>query len=141
MHNHENLATGDGVTSSQGELLIPPKGLLLVTHEPGSVSTAPGPHIRGSTLKAYSLGDKEVDLLLPGTGRLRVQLGVNMPAQANLKLLQDEVDSTEEYNVKKKVEHAYKSLQFDPQSISAVEPKLYAKRFINFLEKVFPDPP
>ncbi|PQQ09408.1 phosphatidylinositol 4-phosphate 5-kinase 7 isoform X2 [Prunus yedoensis var. nudiflora] len=161
MHNHENLPTGDGVTSSQGELLIPPKGLLLVTHEPGSVSTAPGPHIRGSTLKAYSLGDKEVDLLLPGTGRLRVQLGVNMPAQANLKVLQDEVDSTEvelfefydvvlymgiidilqEYNVKKKIEHACKSLQFDPQSISAVEPELYAKRFINFLERVFPDLP
>lgn len=57
-----------GVTS-QGGLSIPPKGLVLVTHEPGSVSTAPGPHIRGSTLKAYSLGDKEVDLLLPGTGR------------------------------------------------------------------------
>lgn len=84
-----------------------------------------------------------------------------MPAQANLKVLQDEVDSTEvelfefydvvlymgiidilqEYNVKKKIEHACKSLQFDPQSISAVEPKLYAKRFINFLERVFPDLP
>lgn len=52
-----------------GGFSIPPKGLVLVTHEPGSVSTAPGPHIRGSTLKAYSLGDQEVDLLLPGTGR------------------------------------------------------------------------
>ncbi|KAM1436632.1 hypothetical protein ACFX2I_044422 [Malus domestica] len=68
MHNHESLPADDGVTL-QGELLIPPKGLLLVTHEPGSVSTAPGPHIRGSPLKAYSLGDKEVNLLLPGTGR------------------------------------------------------------------------
>ncbi|KAL9405402.1 hypothetical protein Peur_002374 [Populus x canadensis] len=150
----------DGI-NSQGHLSTPPKGLLLVTHEPGFVSTAPGPHIRGNTLKAYSLGEREVDLLLPGTGRLRVQLGVNMPAQASHKLTRDEVDSAEielfevydvvlymgvidilqEYNVKKKVEHACKSLKFDPLSISAVEPKLYAKRFLNFLHKVFPEQP
>ena len=51
------------------ELSIPPKGLLLVTHEPNSVNTAPGPHIRGSTLRAFSVGEKEVDLILPGTAR------------------------------------------------------------------------
>jgi len=33
------------------------------------VNTAPGPHIRGNTLRAYSMGDTEVDLLLPGTAR------------------------------------------------------------------------
>lgn len=55
--------------SSQGELSIPPKGLVLVTHEPESVNVAPGPHIRGNTLKAHSIGNKEADLLLPGTGR------------------------------------------------------------------------
>ncbi|KAI7738310.1 hypothetical protein M8C21_012973, partial [Ambrosia artemisiifolia] len=77
------------------DLSIPPKGLLLVTHEPSSVNTAPGPHIRGSTLRAFSVGDKEVDLLLPGTARLRVQLGVNMPAQANRKVSQDVSDSAE----------------------------------------------
>jgi len=49
------------------------------------------------------------------------------------------IDILQEYNVKKKVEHAYKSLKFDPLSISAVEPKLYSKRFIGFLEKVFPE--
>ena len=59
---------GAGENSAEG-VLFPSNGLLLVTHEPSSVSTAPGPHIRGSTLKAYSLGDKEADLLLPGTGR------------------------------------------------------------------------
>eukprot|EP00262_Sarcandra_glabra_P004890 TRINITY_DN16121_c0_g1_i4.p1 TRINITY_DN16121_c0_g1~~TRINITY_DN16121_c0_g1_i4.p1 ORF type:complete len:776 (-),score=104.82 TRINITY_DN16121_c0_g1_i4:229-2556(-) len=138
--------------------LIPPKGLLLVTHEPGSVSTIPGSHIRGSTLRASAAGDKEVDLLLPGTGRLRVQLGVNMPAQAISKLPHEGDDSTgldlievydvvlylgiidilQDYNMTKKVEHAYKSLHFDPLSISAVEPKLYSRRIIDFLEKVFP---
>lgn len=83
-----------------------------------------------------------------------------MPAQANRKLLQKETDSVEvelfevydvviylgvidilqNYNMKKKIEHAYKSLQHDPMSISSVDPKLYSKRFIGFLDKVvFPD--
>lgn len=90
-----------------------------------------------------------------------MQLGVNMPAQANHKLLQDKTDSAEvelfevydvvlylgiidtlqEYNVRKKLEHTYKSLQFDPMSISVIEPKIYSNRFINFLEKVFPIAP
>lgn len=86
-----------------------------------------------------------------------------MPAQANHKLeYGDDRDSAEvelyevydvvlylgiidilqEYNLKKKIEHAYKSLKFDPMTISAVAPKIYSKRFINFLsEKVFPRDP
>nr|GMD08878.1 phosphatidylinositol 4-phosphate 5-kinase 8 [Ipomoea batatas] len=161
VHKPETSTTLSDGGTSQGEISIPPRGLLLVTHEPSSVSNEPGPHIRGNTLKAYSVGDREVDLLLPGTGRLRVQLGVNMPAQATHKLMQDGTDSAEvelfevydvvlymgiidilqEYNMKKKLEHAYKSMLIDPMSISAVEPKLYSKRFINFLEKVFPTGP
>ncbi|CAN0878564.1 Phosphatidylinositol 4-phosphate 5-kinase 8 [Linum grandiflorum] len=129
----------------------PPKGLI----------TAPGPHIRGSTLKAYSVGEKEVDLLLPGTARLRVQLGVNMPSQANRNLPQEEaadvsevdqlfevydvvlymgvIDILQEYNARKKAEHAYKSIRFDSVTISVVEPHLYSNRFIDSLQKVFPD--
>jgi len=53
----------------EDEVIIPPKGLLLVTHEPGSVNTIPGSHIRGSMLRASAAGDEEVDLLLHGTGR------------------------------------------------------------------------
>lgn len=49
--------------------MVPPKRLLLVTHEPTSVNTAPGPHSRGGSLRAFSVGDREVDLLVPGTGR------------------------------------------------------------------------
>lgn len=139
----------------QGEQLIIPKGLLLVAHEPNFVKTTPGPHIRGNTLRAYSIGDKEVDIFLPGTARLRVQLGVNMPAQATSKVHEDRVDETEvelfevydvvlymgiidilqEYTVKKKFEHAYKSLKFDPITVSVTNPKIYAQRFINFLDK------
>ncbi|GFY88523.1 phosphatidylinositol-4-phosphate 5-kinase family protein [Actinidia rufa] len=91
LHKHENLHQTDDAISQ--EFPIPPKGLLLVTHEPSSVSVAPGPHSRGNTLRAFSVGDQEVDLLLPGTARLRVQLGVNMPAQARRKLSQEETDS------------------------------------------------
>ncbi|XVE94056.1 hypothetical protein REPUB_Repub01dG0247400 [Reevesia pubescens] len=160
MPNIESSPAGEGLTT-EGEVLFPPKGLQLVAHEPSSVNTEPGPHIRGRALRAYSMGDKEVDVLVPGTGRLRVQLGVNMPAKAkaNHKLSGVEDDSAEvepfevydvvlymgiidilqEYNAKKKAEHAWKSVKFDPVSISAVEPELYAKRFIDFLQqKVFP---
>ncbi|KAK9077092.1 hypothetical protein SSX86_005428 [Deinandra increscens subsp. villosa] len=149
---------GDDSSTSHMDLSIPPKGLLLVTHEPSSVNTAPGPHSRGSAMRAYSVGDKEVDLLLPGTGRLRVQLGVNMPAQANHKVSQDIsgsseaelfevydvviylgiIDILQEYNMRKKIEHAYKSVRHDPMSISVADPKFYSKRFFSFLEKVFP---
>lgn len=148
------LETGDDAIS-QGELMIPHTRLVLVNHEPNILSKTPGPHSRGNVLRAYSLGDKEVDLLLPGTGRFRVQLGVNMPAQAYPKpnskvelfevydvvLFMGIIDILQEYNVKKKLEHACKSLQYDPLKISVVEPKLYAKRFNDFLKTVFPDLP
>ncbi|XP_010533934.1 PREDICTED: phosphatidylinositol 4-phosphate 5-kinase 7 [Tarenaya hassleriana] len=157
LSDQDSIASVDAGSSQ--ELSIPPKGLLLVTHEPSSVNTAPGPHIRGSTLRAFSVGEREVDLILPGTARLRVQLGVNMPAQAHHKLLQDNeetarielfevydvviymgiIDILQEYNMKKKVEHTCKSLQYDPMTISAIEPELYSKRFIDFLVKVFPE--
>lgn len=45
------------------------KGFILVAHEPGSVSGAPGSHIRGSMVRASEAGDEEIDLVLPGTGR------------------------------------------------------------------------
>lgn len=84
-----------------------------------------------------------------------------MPAQANHKIVQAETDNAEtelfevydvvlylgvidilqEYNMKKKIEHACKSLKFDPLSISVVKPKIYSKRFITFLEKIFPVQP
>ncbi|KAL5993591.1 hypothetical protein ACLOJK_014516 [Asimina triloba] len=47
------------------------------------------------------------------------------------------IDILQGYNVQKRVEHAYKSLQFDSQSISAVNPRLYSKRFQDFLSKAF----
>ncbi|KAM7260426.1 hypothetical protein ACFE04_016167 [Oxalis oulophora] len=42
------------------------------------------------------------------------------------------IDILQDYDISKKLEHAYKSLQVDSTSISAVDPKLYSKRFRDF---------
>ena len=82
--------------------------------------------------------------------RLRVQLGVNMPARADhstnvgdsydVVLYFGVIDILQEYDISKKLEHAYKSLQFDALSISAVNPSLYSQRFQDFIQKkTFPE--
>ncbi|KAL3638778.1 Phosphatidylinositol 4-phosphate 5-kinase 1 [Castilleja foliolosa] len=47
------------------------------------------------------------------------------------------IDILQDYDISKKIEHAYKSLQVDPTSISAVDPKLYSKRFQDFVGRIF----
>lgn len=47
------------------------------------------------------------------------------------------IDILQDYDITKKLEHAYKSLQVDPTSISAVDPKLYSKRFRFFIHRIF----
>ncbi|KAL4278200.1 hypothetical protein GQ457_03G028610 [Hibiscus cannabinus] len=47
------------------------------------------------------------------------------------------IDILQDYDITKKLEHAYKSMQYDPTSISAVDPKQYSKRFRDFIFKVF----
>ncbi|XP_020102881.1 LOW QUALITY PROTEIN: phosphatidylinositol 4-phosphate 5-kinase 1-like [Ananas comosus] len=47
------------------------------------------------------------------------------------------IDILQDYDISKKLEHAYKSLQVDPNSISAVDPKLYSRRFQDFIGRVF----
>ncbi|XP_020600193.1 LOW QUALITY PROTEIN: phosphatidylinositol 4-phosphate 5-kinase 6-like [Phalaenopsis equestris] len=47
------------------------------------------------------------------------------------------IDILQDYDISKKIEHAYKSFQFDPTSISAVDPIQYAKRFKDFICRVF----
>lgn len=156
----EGIGTaGDEVASAvDDEISSYPQSLVLVAREPHQDGRVLGSHIRGSALRASAVGDEEVDLLLPGTARLQIQLGVNMPARAdrfpqrgtdqNAGQLLDEVydvvlylgiiDILQEYNFAKKIEHAYKAFQFDSVSISAVEPKLYSQRFLDFIQKVFP---
>ncbi|KAH0457107.1 hypothetical protein IEQ34_015014 [Dendrobium chrysotoxum] len=133
-----------------------PEGLVLVPRGGDGNGVVVGPHIRGSRLRASAAGDEEVDLLLPGTARLQIQLGVNMPARAeHIPKIDDEkqifhevydvvlylgiIDILQDYNISKKIEHAYKSLQFDHLAISAVDPQFYSKRFLKFIQTVFPE--
>ncbi|XP_061345746.1 phosphatidylinositol 4-phosphate 5-kinase 9-like isoform X2 [Gastrolobium bilobum] len=131
-----------------------PQGLVLVPRGADDNSVVVGPHMRGSRLRASSAGDEEVDLLLPGTARLQIQLGVNMPSRAeqipgkqekqvfhevyDVVLYLGIIDILQDYNMTKKIEHAYKSRQFDSLSISAVDPGFYSHRFLEFIQKVFP---
>lgn len=47
------------------------------------------------------------------------------------------IDILQDYDITKKLEHAYKSIQYDPNSISAVDPKQYSRRFRDYVFKVF----
>ncbi|XP_022146326.1 phosphatidylinositol 4-phosphate 5-kinase 6-like [Momordica charantia] len=47
------------------------------------------------------------------------------------------IDILQDYDISKKLEHAYKSMQYDPTSISAVDPKQYSRRFRDFVFRVF----
>ncbi|KAK4377545.1 hypothetical protein RND71_003841 [Anisodus tanguticus] len=155
--SRRTTAEGLGIVAEDESLEdeISPQGLVLVPRGTDDNCVVVGPHVRGSRLRASSAtGDNEVDLLLPGTARLQIQLGVNMPARAEHTPRKDEtrmflevydvvlyvgiIDILQEYNTRKKIEHAYKSVQFDSMSISAVEPTFYSQRFLEFIRKVFP---
>lgn len=43
------------------------------------------------------------------------------------------IDILTPYDLKKKIEHRFRALQYDPINISAVHPVQYAKRFVSFL--------
>ncbi|KAH9608061.1 hypothetical protein KSS87_019456 [Heliosperma pusillum] len=88
-----------------------------------------------------------------------IRLGINMPARAEVTVRKTDceaqiigeptgecyeviiffgiIDILQDYDISKKLEHAYKSFQYDPTSISAVDPKQYSKRFRDFIFKVF----
>ncbi|XP_078440702.1 phosphatidyl inositol monophosphate 5 kinase [Wolffia australiana] len=161
-HHHLQSAVSDGlaIVSEEDplddEISNYPQGLVLIPRGSEESSFVVGPHIRGSRLRASAIGDEEVDLLLPGTARLQIQLGVNMPARAehfpgeeedselfhevyDVVLYLGIIDILQEYNTSKKIEHAYKSLKFDSLSISAVDPLHYSSRFLSFIQRVFPE--
>ncbi|CAM0873239.1 unnamed protein product [Alopecurus aequalis] len=47
------------------------------------------------------------------------------------------IDILQDYDIGKKIEHAYKSFQYDSTSISAVDPRQYSRRFKDFIYKAF----
>ncbi|KAJ8648514.1 hypothetical protein MRB53_001537 [Persea americana] len=102
----------------------------------------------------------EMDQLLYEPTRWpNIKLGINMPARVEqtIRRIESEsqligdptgefydvvlffgiIDILQDYDISKKLEHAYKSFQYDATSISAVDPKLYSKRFRDFIFKVF----
>lgn len=149
---NQSMSDGLGsVAEEEDEISNYPQGLVLVPRGTDDGSVVAGPHIRGSRLRVA--GDEEVDLLLPGTARFQIQLGVNMPARAeqipgkeeemfheayDVVLYLGIIDILQDYNMTKKIEHAYKSFQFDSVCISAVDPTFYSQRFLEFIQKVFP---
>lgn len=44
------------------------------------------------------------------------------------------IDILQEYNIKKKVENAFKRITDSQQEISCVDPATYAARFVNFIQ-------
>ncbi|XP_022897916.1 phosphatidylinositol 4-phosphate 5-kinase 4-like isoform X2 [Olea europaea var. sylvestris] len=85
------------------------------------------------------------------------RLGMNMPARAELATRRNDsefameptgeyydvililgiIDILQDYDISKKLEHAYKSFNYDPTSISAVDPSQYSRRFRDFIFRIF----
>ncbi|PKI50852.1 hypothetical protein CRG98_028759, partial [Punica granatum] len=109
---------------------------------------------------APRLSRADVDQLLNDPCRwASIRLGVNMPARVErtlrrsgceLQLVGEPtgefydvvmffgiIDILQDYDISKKLEHAYKSIQYDPTSISAVDPRQYSRRFRDFIFKIF----
>ncbi|GAB4861382.1 Phosphatidylinositol 4-phosphate 5-kinase 1 [Ancistrocladus abbreviatus] len=108
---------------------------------------------------------QDLDRVLAGRKPL-IRLGANMPARAERQARRSDfeqythgglgnlipsrsnevyevvlyfgiIDILQDYDISKKLEHAYKSLQVDSTSISAVDPKLYSRRFRDFIGRIF----
>ncbi|GLT45988.1 hypothetical protein SLA2020_197800 [Shorea laevis] len=109
---------------------------------------------------APRLSTVEMDHLLLDPSRFAsIRLGISMPARVEKTVRKSDcetqlvgeptgelydvilffgiIDILQDYDISKKLEHAYKSMQYDPTSISAVDPKQYSKRFRDFIFRVF----
>ncbi|XP_048227270.1 putative phosphatidylinositol 4-phosphate 5-kinase 11 isoform X1 [Ricinus communis] len=65
------------------------------------------------------------------------EVGEQEPESFNVMLYFGIVDFYQKFNVAKRIEHIYKSIQYDSKSISAVKPQEYSSRFRYFLEQTF----
>ncbi|KAJ1436025.1 Phosphatidylinositol-4-phosphate 5-kinase, core [Sesbania bispinosa] len=133
--------------SQEGDIIPSASG----QHTPSGDSESEGtPHI--------SRADMD-QLLLDPSRWASIKLGVNMPARVErtvrrngceLQLVGEPIgefyevvlffgviDILQDYDISKKLEHAYKSIQYDPTSISAVDPRQYSRRFRDFIFRIF----
>jgi len=113
-----------------------------------------------NNILATRLSRGNADQFLADSNRCpKIKLGANMPSRAELTARKSDcelqligeptgeyydvilyfgiIDILQDYDISKKLEHAYKSFQYDPTSISAVDPKQYSRRFRDFIYKAF----
>nr|DAD29343.1 TPA_asm: hypothetical protein HUJ06_030811 [Nelumbo nucifera] len=124
-----------------------------------SVRTPMGNGDHESEGTAPHLPRVDMDHLFDPSRWASIRLGINMPARVEQTVRRSDCDSQlvgeptgefrdvilffgiidilQDYDISKKLEHAYKSIQYDPTSISAVDPKQYSRRFRDFIFKVF----
>ncbi|XP_057428301.1 phosphatidylinositol 4-phosphate 5-kinase 5-like [Lotus japonicus] len=119
-----------------------------------------GSHTSAENEGTPHISRADVDHLLLDPSRWEsIKFGVNMPARVErtmrrcdceLQLVGEPIgefyevvlffgiiDILQDYDISKKLEHAYKSIQYDPTSISVVDPRQYSRRFRDFLFKIF----
>jgi 1-phosphatidylinositol-4-phosphate 5-kinase len=100
---------------------------------------------RSDTLRPITEGMEQLSQAM-GVSYTR-ELGVNMPATVVFKdpkkpprdalLFFAIIDILQDYNTKKQLENVSKSVLYKRNEISAVSPKMYSKRFQDFMGKVF----
>ncbi|KAK2454258.1 Phosphatidylinositol 4-phosphate 5-kinase 4 [Trifolium repens] len=133
---------------------ISPEGDLI----PAGSHTPPAGDSESEGTPRMSRADMDQLLLDPSRWE-SIKLGVNMPARVErtvrpsdceLQLVGEPIgeyyevvlffgiiDILQDYDISKKLEHAYKSIHYDPTSISAVDPRQYSRRFRDFIFKVY----
>ena len=100
---------------------------------------------RSDTMRPVTEGLEELSEVM-GMSYTR-ELGVNMPATVifndkskpprDALLFFAIIDILQDYNAKKQIENVSKSVVYKRNEISAVSPKMYSKRFQDFMGKVF----
>lgn len=86
----------------------------------------------GAKVQARAMRMHQIDRESPSESLKSTSQGSN-----NVYLFLGIIDFLQNYNMLKRLEHAYKSLHYNPKTISSVNPRLYAMRFQDFLCKVF----
>ncbi|KAJ0043841.1 hypothetical protein Pint_18250 [Pistacia integerrima] len=124
----------------------------------GAPTPAADPESTEAVIPRLSRVDMD-QLLLDPARWASIRLGVNMPALVERTVRRNEcefqligeatgeyyevimffgiIDILQDYDITKKLEHAYKSFHYDPTSISAVDPRQYSRRFRDFILNVF----
>ncbi|KAK4487376.1 hypothetical protein RD792_005997 [Penstemon davidsonii] len=125
---------------------------------PGARTPVDNVNLESDSIPRLSRVDVD-QLLLDPAGWASIKLGINMPARVERTERKNEgefqlvgeptgeyydvvmffgiIDILQDYDISKKLEHAYKSIQYDPNSISAVDPKQYSRRFRDYVFKAF----